>query len=63
MKFNIYLILTLPVFGLISCSDNNNEETHSSQNLQDETSQIVSSNQFTIEGKITNGAEKKNLFI
>jgi thiol-disulfide isomerase/thioredoxin len=59
MKFNIYLILTLLVFGLVSCSDKNNEETHSTQNLQDETSQIVSSNQFTIEGKITNGAEKK----
>ena len=35
------------------------EETHSSQNLQDETSQIVSSKQFTIEGVITNGGGKK----
>ena len=58
MKFNIYLILTLIVFGLISCSGNN-EEIHSSPNLQNETSQIVSSNAFTIEGKITNGAGKK----
>ena len=63
MKFNISLILTLFVFGIISCSDNNNKEAHSTQSLQDETSQMVSSNQFTIEGIITNGAEKKNLFI
>ena len=59
MKFNISLILTLFVFGIISCSDNNNKEAHSTQSLQDETSQMVSSNQFTIEGIITNGAEKK----
>ena len=58
MKCNIYLILTWIVFGLISCSGNN-EETHSSPNLQNETIQIVSSNAFTIEGKITNGAGKK----
>jgi thiol-disulfide isomerase/thioredoxin len=58
MKFNIYLILTLIVFGLISCSDNN-EETYSSPNLQNETSQIASSNAFTIEGTIANGAGKK----
>ena len=59
MKFNIFLISTLLVFGLISCSDNNKEETHSLQNLQDETSQIASSKQFTIEGVITNGGGKK----
>ena len=59
MKFNISLILTLLDFGLVSCSDNNNKETHSSQNSQDETSQMVSSNQFTIEGIITNGGGKK----
>jgi peroxiredoxin len=45
MKFNIYLILSLIFFGLISCSG--------------ETSQIVSSTSFTIEGIITNGAGKK----
>lgn len=59
MKFNISLFLTLLVFGLVSCSGNNDKETHPSQNLKDETSQIVSSKQFTIEGIITNGDGKK----
>jgi peroxiredoxin len=59
MKFNIFLILTLLVFELISCSDNNNEETYSSQNLQDKTSQMANSKQFTIEGVISNGGGKK----
>ncbi len=59
MKFNIYIILTWIVFAAISCSDNSNEEIHSSQNLQEETSKIVSSSPFTIEGKITNGAGAK----
>ena len=59
MKFNVYLILTWIVFGLISCSGNNNEKNQSEPNPEDETSQIVSSNAFTIEGKITNGAGKK----
>lgn len=58
MKFNIFLILTLFVFGLISCSDNN-EGGNSSSNSLSETSQIASSNPFTIEGIITNGAGKK----
>ena len=57
MKFNIYIILTWIVFAAISCSDNSNEEIHSSQNLQEETSKIVSSSPFTIEGKITNAME------
>ncbi len=57
MKFNISLFLTLLVFGLVSCSGN--KETHLSQNLEDETSQMVSSNQFTIEGIITKGDRKK----
>ena len=59
MKFNLHLLLPLIVFGLISCSDRNNEATHSAQNLQDETNQRVSAKPFTIEGVITNGAEKK----
>ena len=59
MKFNIYFTLTLIIFGLISCSDNNNKENQSGLNPEDETSQIVSSKPFTIEGKITNGAVKK----
>ena len=59
MKFNIFLIVTLLVFELISCSDNNNEEPYSSQNLQDETSQMANSKQFTIEGVISNGGGKK----
>ena len=59
MKFNLHLLLPLIVFGLISCSDSNNEATHSAQNLQDETTQRVSAKPFTIEGVITNGAEKK----
>ena len=59
MKFNLHLLLSLIIFGLISCSDSNNEATPSSQNLQDITNQKVSSKPFTIEGVITNGAKKK----
>ena len=59
MKFNISIILTLLFSGLVSCSDKNDKETNTSQNLQDESSQMVSSNQFIIEGIITNGGGKK----
>ena len=59
MKFKLHLLLPLIFIGLISCSDSNNEASHSSQNSQDITNQKVSAKPFTISGVISNGAEKK----
>lgn len=56
MKFNLHLLLPLIFTGLISCSESNNETTHS---LQNETNQKVSAKPFAISGVISNGAEKK----
>jgi len=61
MKFkaNTYLTILLFAFGLISCSEEKNNETISPINSTSQTSQIENAKPFTIKGTITNGGGKK----